>query len=121
MLAAHGLNQMTHLLRCEIKALTGTECFGNYSSNESTGSLTHIDKMVDTIKSTAPRWVSILQKSSHPPGNPTGEVPFGKFIVILSMLCNRMHRNTSDAFPMIMSLYLFQAGCQKAYVPGEDR
>src|SRR6202007_3376776 len=74
---------------------------------------THIDKMVDTIKSKAPRWVSILQKSSYPPENPTGEVPFGKFTVILSLLCNRMHRHTSDAFTMIMSLYLFQAGCRR--------
>ncbi len=78
-----------------------------------TGSLTHIDKMVDTIKSKAPRWVSILQNFSYPPANPTGEVPFGKFTVILPMLCNHMHRNTSDAFPAIMSLYLFQAGCRR--------
>ena len=114
LLDTHGLNHATRLLRCEIKALTDTECFGQYSSDESTGSLTHIDKMVDTIKSTAPRWVSILQNSSYPPqGNPTSEVPFSKFTVILSMLCNHMHRNTSDAFPRIMSLYLFQAGCRR--------
>ena len=60
MLDAHGLNQATRLLRCEIKALTNTECFGRYSSDESMGSLIHIDKMVDTIKPTASRWVSIL-------------------------------------------------------------
>jgi len=69
--------------------------------------------MVDTIKSKAPRWVSILQNSSYPPENQTGEVPLGKFTVILSMLCSHMHRNTSDAFPAIMSLYLFQAGCRR--------
>jgi hypothetical protein len=80
--------------------LANTECFGRYSS---TGSLNHVDRMVDTTKSTAPRWVSILQNSSYPPTNPTGEVPFGDFTVTLSILRNHMHRNASDTFPVITS------------------
>ena len=30
-----------------------------------------------------------------------------------SSLCNHMHRNTSNAFPVLTSLYLSQAGCRR--------
>jgi hypothetical protein len=101
------------LLRSEIAALATTPCFGKYSSDESNGSLTNMDKFTFTIRETAPNWCHLLHTASHPPGKPDTLPAENKHMVILSQLCNSMHRSNCDNFSVLLGLYMFQGGCRR--------
>ncbi|MCJ1360551.1 MAG: hypothetical protein MMC33_010559 [Icmadophila ericetorum] len=107
-----GIYQAAESLRTEVKGLVQTKCFGQFSMDEATGSLTTLGEFEDTVQAKAPVWNRVLHRASHTDKKFDGEIAYKKHTLILSILCNNMHRKLSDNLPTLLSIYMASGGCR---------
>ncbi|MCJ1358288.1 MAG: hypothetical protein MMC33_008287 [Icmadophila ericetorum] len=79
---------------------------------EATGSLKTLGEFEDTVQAKTPVWNRVLHRASHPDKKSDGETAHKKHTLILSILCNNMHRILSDNLPTLLSIYMASGGCR---------
>ena len=97
----------------EVQKLCQTSGFGLACSNKGDVDRGPLEMMVTSAKETAPLLTSLmlsvgpLSKSAV-----TSHLTSMKLLAILVILCRSAHRNNSNYFPLLVSIYLYSAGAK---------
>ncbi|MCJ1294519.1 hypothetical protein MMC34_006077 [Xylographa carneopallida] len=100
----------------EVETLCQTPIYGVFRQSEQDGSIGELSEYLAVTERSAPRLTSLLARVSHSSRKKDQEPEFKHnkgLIVICSLLCHTMHRNSSSALQTVIGLFLYNGGAKR--------
>ena len=100
----------------EVETLCQTPTYGVFRQSDRDGSIGELSEFITATERSAPRLTSLLARVSHSSRKNDQEPEFKhnkSLIVICSLLCHTLHRNSSSAFQTILGLFLHNGGAKR--------